>query len=55
MLVEGADGFKLAKDFMKNLMPTHAKNIKEYKAKEPLFQKFGIEDKIDSGQKSPKG
>ncbi len=48
VLVEGAAGYKVAKDFMKNLMPTHAKNIKEYKGKEPLFQKFGIEDKIDS-------
>jgi len=48
VLVEGAEGYKVAKDFMKNLMPTHAKNIKEYKGKEPLFQKFGVEDKIDS-------
>ncbi|MCH7807497.1 MAG: Rne/Rng family ribonuclease [Proteobacteria bacterium] len=48
VLVEGHDGFKLAKDFMKRLMPNHAKNIKEYKGKEPLFQKYGVEAQIDN-------
>ncbi len=48
VLVEGHDGYQLAKDFMKRLMPTHAKNIKEYKGKEPLFQKYGVEAQIDN-------
>jgi len=48
VLVEGEEGYKLARDFMKDLMPTHAKNIKQYTGKEPLFQKYGVEVQIDN-------
>ena len=45
--VAGKDGYRHAKDFMKMLMPSHAKKIKEYKdEKVPLFQKHGVEKQI---------
>ena len=30
VLVEGIDGYRAAKDFMKMIMPSHAKNVKHY-------------------------
>jgi len=48
VLVEGEEGFELAKNFMKRLIPSHAKKVKKYEEKTPLFHKFGVEDKIDS-------
>ena len=30
VLVEGAEGYRMAKDFMKMIMPSHAKNVKQY-------------------------
>lgn len=48
VLVEGDAGFELAKDFMKRLIPSHAKKVKKYSEKVPLFNKYGVEDKIDS-------
>jgi ribonuclease E len=48
----GEEGYKAAKDFMKMLMPSHAKKVQEYKnAKIPLFHKFGVENQInDTGE-----
>jgi ribonuclease E len=31
VLVEGEEGYRVAKDFMKMIMPSHAKNVKHYK------------------------
>jgi ribonuclease E len=48
ILVEGEEGYKTAKSFMKNLMPSHSKRIKLYKNESvPLFFKIGIEKQID--------
>ena len=33
---------------MRMLMPSHAKNVQPYKEKQPLFQKFQIEQQLDS-------
>ena len=30
VLVEGEGGYRIAKDFMKMIMPSHAKNVKRY-------------------------
>jgi ribonuclease E len=38
ILVEGEEGYKAAKDFMKNLMPSHARHVKQYK--DPSVQLF---------------
>ncbi|WP_347313522.1 Rne/Rng family ribonuclease [Defluviimonas sp. SAOS-178_SWC] len=43
VLVEGADGYRAAKDFMKMIMPSHAKNVKHYHEGLPLFARFQVE------------
>lgn len=46
--IEGDEGYKEAKNFMRMLMPSHAKNVQPYKETQPLFQKFQIEQQLDS-------
>ncbi|NKB28141.1 MAG: Rne/Rng family ribonuclease [Rhodobacteraceae bacterium] len=43
VLVEGAEGYKMAKDFMKMIMPSHAKNVKLYADPQPLFARYQVE------------
>lgn len=52
--VSGDEGYKAAKEFMKMLMPSHAKKVQEYKNNRvPMFHKFGVEAQIaDIGQPS---
>ncbi len=44
--VEGDDGYRAAKDFMKLLMPSHARRVKPYSDPVPLFQRYGAEDQL---------
>ncbi len=44
--VEGEDGYRAAKDFMKLLMPSHAKKVQQYADPVPLFQRYGVEDQL---------
>ena len=46
VLVEGEEGYKSAKDFMRMIMPSQAKKIQLYKANAPLFARYGVEDLI---------
>ncbi|HUD31226.1 MAG TPA: Rne/Rng family ribonuclease [Novosphingobium sp.] len=46
VVVEGEEGFRAAKDFMKLLMPSHAPKVKPYSDPVPLFQRFGAEDQL---------
>ncbi|WP_298466719.1 ribonuclease E/G [uncultured Erythrobacter sp.] len=46
VIVEGEDGYKLAKGFMKMLMPSHARRVKAYSDPVPLFQRYGAEDQL---------
>ena len=46
--VEGEAGYRNAKDFMRMLMPSHAKNVKPYQEPVPLFQRFHIEAQLDA-------
>jgi ribonuclease E len=48
ILVEGDDGYRAAKDFMKMLMPSHAKRVQQYADSIPLFHRFQIESQIDA-------
>ena len=43
VIVVGDAAYRDAKDFMKMLMPSHAKNVKPYKESRPLFQRFQVE------------
>ena len=46
VIVEGGDGFRHAKDFMKLLMPSHARRVKHYADPVPLFQRHHVEDQL---------
>ena len=46
VIVEGENGFKSAKSFMKMLMPSHARRVKQYVDPVPLFQRYGAEDQL---------
>jgi ribonuclease E len=48
IVVEGEEGFRGAKDFMRMLMPSHAKYVHQYKDTVPLFQRMHIESQLDS-------
>ncbi|WP_108398851.1 Rne/Rng family ribonuclease [Devosia submarina] len=48
VFVAGEDAFREAKDFMRMIMPSHAKNVVLYKEEQPLFSKYGIEQQLDS-------
>ena len=43
VMVEGEVGYRTAKDFMKMIMPSHAKNVKHYGEAMPLFARFQVE------------
>ncbi len=43
VLVEGEAGYRTAKDFMKMIMPSHAKNVKHYGDPMPLFARYQVE------------
>ncbi|MCB1438364.1 MAG: Rne/Rng family ribonuclease [Nitratireductor sp.] len=47
IVVSGEEGYREAKDFMKMLMPSHAKNVKLHKGDQPLLSKFGVESQLD--------
>ena len=47
VLVEGEAGYREAKDFMKMLMPSHAKNVQPYKEPSPIFLRYGVESQLD--------
>jgi ribonuclease E len=48
IVVSGEDGFKEAREFMRMLMPSHAKHVKQYKDTQPLFTRYGIESQLDA-------
>ncbi|MFC0200227.1 Rne/Rng family ribonuclease [Paracoccus rhizosphaerae] len=43
VLVEGERGYRVAKDFMKMIMPSHAKSVVHYQDQMPLFARFQVE------------
>ena len=46
--VEGERGYRIAKDFMKMIMPSHAKNVKHYVDQMPLFARYQVESYLSS-------
>lgn len=46
VLVDGSDAYAEARDYMKLLMPSHARKVKLHKGKQSLFREFGIEDQL---------
>jgi ribonuclease E len=48
ILVAGEHGHREARDFMRMLMPSHAKNVKLYQDPQPVFTRYGIESQLDA-------
>jgi ribonuclease E len=48
VIVAGEESYHEAKDFMRMLMPSHAKNVKLYKDSQPLFSRSGVENQLDA-------
>jgi ribonuclease E len=46
VIVEGEEGYRHAKEFMKLLMPSHARRVKQYADAVPLFQRAHVEDQL---------
>ena len=47
--VEGEEGYKTAKEFMRMLMPSHAKKVQPYRDPEiPLFHRYQVEGQLDA-------
>ena len=52
ILVEGEHGYKEAKEYMKMLLPSHAKNVKLYNDPNRLFARYQVENYL-SGMLNP--
>ena len=52
VIVAGPEAYSEAKDFMRMLMPSHAKNVKLYADTQPLLSRYGVENQLD-GMFSP--
>ncbi|MDT3686352.1 MAG: Rne/Rng family ribonuclease [Pseudorhodoplanes sp.] len=48
IIVEGENAYREAKDFMRMLMPSHAKNVHLYHDAQPIFTRYGIEPQLDA-------
>jgi ribonuclease E len=48
VVVAGDDAYRDAREFMRMLMPSHAKNVRPYHDSQPVFAKFGIESQLDA-------
>src|SRR5436305_9991187 len=48
VIVEGDEGYKAARGFMKLLMPSHVRRVKQHSETTPLFQRYGAEDQLSA-------
>lgn len=48
VLVAGDVAYREAKDFMRLIMPSHAKNVHHYKDPEPLFMRYQVERQLNA-------
>ena len=48
VLVAGDVAYREAKDFMRLIMPSHAKNVHHYKEQEPLYQQHQVERQLNA-------
>jgi len=48
VVVAGDDAYRDARDFMRMLMPSHAKNVRPYHDSQPILAKYGIESQLDA-------
>jgi ribonuclease E len=48
VLVDGEEGWRAARDFMRMLMPAHARKVQLWTEGQPLFAKFQVEAQLDA-------
>jgi ribonuclease E len=48
VIVEGEEGYKQARGFMKLLMPSHVRRVQLHSDTTPLFQRSGVEDQLSA-------
>jgi ribonuclease E len=48
VIVEGEEGYKAARGFMKLLMPSHVRRVQLHTDTTPLFQRYGVEDQLSA-------
>ncbi len=48
ILIEGDEGYKTAKTFMKTMIPSHAARVQAYRDRIPLFARYQIESQLDA-------
>jgi ribonuclease E len=48
VIVEGEEGYKAARGFMKLLMPSHVRRVQLHSETTPLFQRYGVEDQLSA-------
>src|SRR3984957_11948753 len=48
VIVAGDGAYTEAHDFMRMLMPSHARNVKPYRESQPILTRFGIESQLDA-------
>src|SRR3954468_18722048 len=48
VIVEGEEGYKAARGFMKLLMPSHVRRVTLHSETTPLFQRYGVEDQLSA-------
>jgi ribonuclease E len=48
IIVSGDDAHREARDFMRMLMPSHVKNVKQHRDAWPIFAESGVEAQLDS-------
>src|SRR6201993_5354089 len=48
ILVAGEAGYQEARDFMKMLMPSNVRAVKQYRDGQPLFSRMGVESHLDA-------
>ncbi len=48
VIVEGDEGYKAARGFMKLLMPSHVRRVQQHSEATPLFQRSGVEEQLSA-------
>ena len=48
VLIEGEEAYKIARNQMKMLIPSHLKKVQKYEGTHPIFQHFNVENQMDT-------
>jgi ribonuclease E len=48
VIIDGDESYRTAKEFMRLLMPSHARRVQQYKDRTPLFQRLQVESQLET-------